>query len=255
MSPALYRSMPLRRIALAALRTFSPGDITIKHHWWPEAKVRLDCYRHKGYWFHGRNRERAFMERIAELVGEGDVAIDIGGHIGYLALHLRGLVGPEGRVIVFEPGANNLPYIQANCAAYPNIEIVTAACSEDDGEAEFWVEDLTGQNNSLLNNYKTFDDNKRRAFSGATTQAVKVKTLRLDGFLKERGLKPDFIKIDVEGAELQVLRGAEACLRAHKPKLMVEVTENKAEVETLLRGLGYAIHREGDKPEWVCLPG
>jgi hypothetical protein len=35
---------------------------------------------------------------------------------------------------------------------------------------------------------------------------------------------------------------------------MVEVTENKAEVDALLRGHGYAIHRQGDKPEWVCLP-
>ena len=245
--------MPLRRIALAALRTFSPGDITIKHHWWPEARVKLDCYRHKGYWFHGRNRERAFMETIAELVGEGDTVIDIGGHIGYLALHLRGLVGPEGKVFVFEPGKNNLPYIEANCQNYPNIQIVPSACSDSDGEAELWVEDLTGQNNSLLNNYKAFDDNRHRAFSKETTKAIKVKTIRLDGFVSEQKLKPDFIKIDVEGAELQVLQGAEACLREHKPKLLVEVTENKETVEELLKGHGYSIQRHG-KPEWVCLP-
>ena len=261
---AFYRS-PLRRIVLPLLRMLNPGDITIKHHWWPEASLRLDCYRHKGYWFHGRNRERTAMGKLEELVGPGDTVIDVGGHIGYVTLRLCGLVGPVGRVIVFEPGPNNLPYLRGNVAPYPNIKVVEAACSDVDGEAEFWIENLTGQNNTLVRDYKVWAANRDRAFSREALRPITVPTVRLDSFLARSELRPDLLKIDVEGAELMVLRGAERCLAECRPKLVVEVTENEREVDELLRTHHYTVlgrdrhelrRRRGRPPGclWVCVP-
>ena len=136
--------------------------------------------------------------------------------------------------IVFEPGPNNLPYLRANVAPYPNIEVVEAACSDVDGEAEFWIENLTGQNNTLVHDYKVWAVNRDRAFSREALRPITVPTVRLDSFLAQSELRPDLLKIDVEGAELMVLRGGERCLAECRPKLVVEVTENEREVDELL---------------------
>jgi FkbM family methyltransferase len=232
---------------------FGSADIIIHHHWWPEFRVRLNFYKHRGYWFKGRNRERQVMEAMAALAHPGNTVIEVGGHIGYVTLHLRGSVGASGKVVVFEPGPNNLPYLKKNIAPFDNIELVEAACGDHNGEVDFWIEGLSGQNNSLDKQYKNFDANRKNAYSHEDMKRITVKMMTLDSYLAATGLRPSLMKIDVEGAENLVLRGAERCLAEIRPTIIVEVTEHAEEVAALMARHRYKWQSDGN-PEWICRP-
>jgi FkbM family methyltransferase len=230
----------LRRVALPLFERCNPGDVRIRHHY-TQQHFKLHSYRHKGYWFHGPRREQETMQLFARVLRPGDTVVEVGGHIGYLSLWFAELVGRHGHVVVFEPGQNNLPYLRENVAAAGNVEIVEAAVSDENGVATFYVEGLTGQNNSLLGDYARFAENRQRAFSNASYQEQQVQTLRLDDFVRSRGLHVDLIKIDIEGAEFLALSGAKELLAERQPMLLVEVTQRQDEVLDLLTGLGYQL--------------
>jgi FkbM family methyltransferase len=244
----LTRSTWLRRFALAVLARVGQHDATIPHHWVRGRKVRLHRFRHKGYWFYGRAREEHIMQAFARLVRPGDTVIELGGHIGYVSLYFADLVGPEGRVFVLEPSPDNLLYIRANVSSHPSITLVEAAASDRVGEAKFFVEDLTGQNSTLVKDYIVFGENRERAFSDASYRQIDVPTTTVDLFAATHSLRPNFIKIDVEGAELQCLRGSIETLKSFRPKLMVEVTHQKEAVFSLMLELGYATYDSSLSP-------
>ena len=240
----------LRKVAISALRRFNPGDISIRHHYTGE-RITLHSFKHKGYWYYGKRRESESMALFARLVRPQDTVIEVGGHIGYLSLYFAQLVGQRGQVIVFEPGTNNLPYTRANLRAKPNVRLVETAVADFCGKTSFYVEDYTGQNNSLLSNYSRFDDNLTNAgMCGQMTKSVvEVDCTTLDEFATKLTVPPpSFIKIDAEGAELAVLRGMQQTLRAENVALMVEVTEQASAVYELLTSAGYKAYSERRTP-------
>lgn len=242
--------LALRKVVIGALRRFNPGDISIRHHHTGE-RMTLHSFKHKGYWYYGKRRESESMALFARLVRPGDTVIEVGGHIGYLSLYYAQLVGPEGQVIVFEPGPNNLPYARANLHGKSNIRLVETAVADFCGKASFYVEEYTGQNNSLLSDYSRFDDNLSEAGIGAQMEksVVEVDCTTLDEFAAKLAMPPpSFVKIDVEGVELGVLRGMQGMLRAGSPALMVEVTEQASAVYELLTSAGYEAYSERGTP-------
>jgi len=242
----IYRIKLLRRIVLPLLARLNPGDVTIRHHWTGD-RIRLHSYRHKGYWFHGRRRERRTLELIAQMLQPGDTVLDVGGHIGYLALYFASLV-PEGRVHVFEPGPNNLPYIRHNAGLRDNLVLNDKALGAEVGRATLFVEDLTGQNNSFIQDYELFQANRDAAFSNTSVAGVDVEVTTLDAYCGAQNLSPRFVKIDVEGFELQVLTGAAGLLRDARPMLMVELSHDTGEVMSLLHAAGYLPFDDGLQP-------
>lgn len=227
----------VRRLALLALQRVNPGDVRIRHHWVSERRVRLHSFRHRNYWYQGRQREAAVMRSLARLVRPGERVVELGGHIGYLTLYFLDLVGEHGQVVVFEPGTNNLPYLRRNCAGIPNCEIVPMAVSDRNGPVELVLEALSGQNNSLLTGYAQLG--KVQDGLAVDLERVTVPSVTLDSFLAERGLVPDFVKADIEGAELLMLRGAAQTFARARPKLLIEITENEAAVLDILQRAGY----------------
>jgi FkbM family methyltransferase len=225
---------------------FNPGDIRIKHHYTGD-RFLLHSFKHKGYWFHGKNREAETMERFSRLVKPGDTVFDIGGHIGYLTLYFSRLAGAAGRVYVFEPGKNNLRYLEQNIRGKQNIVLVPKGAGNIDGNLDFFLEDLTGQNNSFVDHYSILDDNAKRAFVRPRVAKDTVEVVRLDTFAAGKGIHPDFVKIDVEGFELEVLLGMERILDGHHPLLMIEVTRNKNELHALLKRHGYECYNSSMK--------
>src|SRR5690348_3639797 len=195
----LSNRLLLRHLVLPIFAKINPGDITIKHHY-TGRRIRLHSFKHKGYWWHGRRREKETMELFAKLLQVGDSVIEVGGHIGYISLFLKHLCG-QGRVIVFEPGENNLPYIRANISG-TGIELVESAVGNDNGRVDLYIEDLSGQNNSCVPDFEGYSRNRASAGFGARPARVKsVAITRLDEFAITRSLSPAFVKIDIEGFE------------------------------------------------------
>jgi FkbM family methyltransferase len=232
----------LRRLIIPILKRINFGDITIRHHWTGE-KVTLHSFKHRNYWYRGKSREIESMLLFPEFVRKGDFVVEIGGHIGYISLYFAHLVGNEGQVTVFEPGPNNLFYLLKNTNSNSRISLVEKAVTDHTGMTKFYVEDLTGQNNSLLSNYGVLERNKHAAgVSSLEVEVVEVPCTTLDDFLLRTQLPdPAFVKIDVEGAELNVLNGMKDTLKNKDIALMVEVTENPDEVFSLLIDAGFQL--------------
>jgi FkbM family methyltransferase len=226
---------PVRSFALKILKTFNPGTITITHHYTGK-KIRLDFFKHKGYWYYGKARERETMDLFELLITKGDHVVEVGAHIGYITQYFSHLVGPTGHVYIFEPGENNLPFTIPNVETLGNVTLTKKAVSNFEGEAVFYVENLTGQNNSLLKDYSIFSENVSRVSLSFKQIESKVQVTTLDRFVSSNAVNPRLIKIDIEGAELQAIEGAIEVIRSHHPAIMVEVTENYSKVfETLAK--------------------
>jgi len=241
----LHKSKILRRIVLPVLARLNPGDVTIRHHYTGD-RIRLHSYRHKGYWYHGRRREADTMRLFRQFIAQGATVLDVGGHIGYVAAYLARLVGPAGRVFVFEPGANNLPYLRRNTAGKANVTIVEKGAGSRNQRRTFYLEGLTGQNNSFVDEFEVLKTNQARAWAAdAQVEQTVVEVVTLDDFCRQEDVRPQFIKIDVEGFELQVLRGASSLLHDVRPMLMVEIQAGHREILHLARRHGYRMFTPG----------
>jgi FkbM family methyltransferase len=145
---------------------------------------------------------------LAATLAPDAMCIDVGAHDGGV---LREIVrcAPQGRHIAYEP----LPELAAALARdYPQVDVRNAALSDHDGEATF-LHDRTEPMRSTLHAH-AFTDH-------ANATEIKVRVERLDSALPPDYV-PSLIKIDVEGTEAEVLRGAVETLRRHRPVVVFE---------------------------------
>lgn len=245
----LYRNKKLRNIIIPLLKKLNLGNITIKHHY-TGTKFKLDAFTHKGYWYHGKNREKVQMDIFNMIIKEGDTVFELGAHIGYISLYFSKLVGKNGKLYVFEPGANNLPYVRENISnsTFKNTTLVEKAVSDSNGTATFYLENITGQSNSLVKDYRVTKKIQTKSFVDLKKNEVQVETIRLDDFVQANHIsRIDFIKIDIEGAEYMAIKGMTTILSQMKPTMMIEVTENHQALFDLLRENGYVFVDEFSK--------
>jgi FkbM family methyltransferase len=236
-----------RRVALPLLAKFGNFDVTVRHHYTGD-RLRLNAFKHKGYWYLGKNRERDVMSSFERLIRKGDTVIEVGGHIGYVSLFFAKLVGETGHVFVFEPGANNLPYTTRNLQSAQNVDLIRKAVSNTSGQMPFYLEDMSGQNNSLLKDFWVFDNVAKSAFLEGQYREDLVEVITIDQFVAEKCLTPAFLKVDVEGAEFDVLQGAINTIQSYKPVLMLEVNVRHREIYEFAWENGYAIYDDTLKP-------
>lgn len=228
----------LRQCVIHAFRLLQ-RDIHITNPWTGH-KLRLNSYRHKGYWYFGKSREHETMVLFETLIRQGDTVLEVGGHIGFITQYFSKLVAQQGKVVVFEPGLNNIRYTEENVYGLQNTTLERKAVSSENGIATFYEDNLTGQNNSLLSDYKNADLVAKTHAATLVRIPRQVEVVTIDSYVDVHGLKPDFLKIDVEGCEYQVLLGAAKTLRS-VPALMVEVTMQHDAVTKLLREAGFRL--------------
>lgn len=243
----LHQISTVRSIALPLLAKFGNFDITIRHHYTGD-RLRLNAFKHKGYWYFGKDRERHIMSAFARLIHKGDTVIEVGGHIGYVSLYFARLVRDSGHVFVFEPGANNLPYTTRNLQSLRNVVLIPKAVSNRAGQVPFYLEDMSGQNNSMIKDFWVFDNVAKSAFLQGHYHEELVDVVTLDQFVAEKTLVPAFLKVDVEGAEFEVLQGAINTIQSYKPILMLEVNVGHKAIYDFVRQHGYAIYDEKLQP-------
>ncbi len=175
------------------------------------------------------------MLALPALVHPGDVCLDVGASFGTYTVLLARLVGPVGRVHAIEPRPRSLrvlALVRRLCTA-GNVEVhAIALCDRADGEVivtprRRWLLPVPGRTflkGSLEAGPEGYYPGWSQEFGGAAERAVVTQTL--DGLAAdERFDRIDFVKIDVEGAELRVLVGAEATITRHRPIVLCEIED------------------------------
>jgi FkbM family methyltransferase len=143
----------------------------------------------------------------------GMVFVDCGANVGLFSLMAGGLVGPTGKVVSIEANPDTVKLLNRNLAANGLPEGKNCAVSATNGTAEFLIA-------SAGDVYGTLKSNE---YVPAESKTISVTTRTLDDIVQDAGLaKVDFIKIDVEGGEIDCLRGADKTLRNHKPMVVLE---------------------------------
>lgn len=170
-----------------------------------------------GYWLGSYElQKRMAFER--EIVPDS-VIFDIGANVGYFSLLAAVLAGSEGKVYAFEPLPRNVRYLRQHVALNHlenRIEVVEAAVSDREGEAHFDLGPSTAMGHL--------------ADSGEIT----VQMVVLDDLLEKGELRPpDYMKVDVEGAEFEVLSGAHHIIENHRPVLFMDTHNRQAHESTV----------------------
>ncbi|MFC7070955.1 FkbM family methyltransferase [Halobaculum lipolyticum] len=183
--------------------------------------------------------EPEICDRLVRLVDEGGTAIDVGGHIGSHTVSMRDAVGKTGEVFVFEPHPESSSLIEKtiNENGWSNVEVFEKCLSETVGEVQLSETDGNTSCSSV-----------DRSNDGDYT----VEAIRLSEFLTDRGVQSvDVLKIDIEGAEIEVIRDLDGSLdrieaivlELHRHQLSAS---ELSEIYTILDRDGDIVEVDGD---------
>jgi FkbM family methyltransferase len=150
--------------------------------------------------------ERRVKPVITEITRPGDCVWDVGANVGAYTRQFLELVGPAGHVIAFEPIPENAIVLRS-LAPEPQLTVVEAALADHDGMTSFVISGKTSRGISHI---------------GESPDGLNVRVARGDSIFEEGILKPDVIKIDVEGFEGDVLNGLPNVLKGTRC-LVIEV--------------------------------
>jgi len=194
--------------------------------------------------------ELAETASAVELARSGTTAIDVGANVGMFTVPLALAVGAEGRVLAIEPSPESTQRLEQNVRLneLDNVIVRQVAVSDQPGELLL-----------RLGDDPAFHSTTAVAESRGVDEGVVVRAETLDGLWMSAG-EPEvsFVKIDTEGGELDVLRGATRLMSEQRPSLLVEAkgAERERELDALLepwsytrtRGRGFALGN------FLCLP-
>ena len=214
--------------------------------------------------------EAPVVAAFHELVEPGMTVFDIGANFGLFTLPAARAVGDAGRVYAFEPVPATAEVLADHLRLNrlgDRVELVPCAVSESSGEIELWE-----RGTSPLASVSRHAAERSPAVPGAgNTERRVVPTVSLDDFCGARGVSPDIIKLDVEGAEARVLRGAcrllsrRACLillEAH-PGVLTQLGDSHYALLATLTSAGWScdfLYRRGDETNpnatfhYLCRP-
>ena len=160
--------------------------------------------------------EFAFLDRILR---PGMTFLDVGANDGIFAVFAASRVGPDGTVWAFEPSSREVARLQFNLDLnHLSVRVFPIALADVSGQANLTV---AGYEHEAHNTLGAF------AYQGIEAKGTETVVVRqLDAVLQDNPLpRIDVIKLDVEGAELRVLRGAISTLERYRPYILFEVSE------------------------------
>ncbi|MGF1583756.1 MAG: FkbM family methyltransferase [Bacteroidales bacterium] len=200
-------------------------------------RKRADRYRNK--------LDKGEIQYLLSAIANGQTVMDIGAHKAGYTYWMVKKAGNSGKIYAFEPQKLLYEYIQHIKTIYKwdNVHVENLALSDNASSAILYIP---------VNNVRassspgaTIVEEMGHQFIGSTEV---VHTESLDSYCNRSGLKPDFLKIDVEGNELKIFRGGINILQTCKPKILVEIESRhvgeKQVLETFefLISLGYTGH-------------
>lgn len=177
-----------------------------------------------------------------QLIKPGDVVLDVGAHVGYFTMLAARLVGRQGRVIAFEPLPVNLAYLRQHQRVnrLDNVDILPLAVGGTQREMTLALRGGSG----------------RGRLESGRHAGPRVRVTSLDALLRSGRLpEPDFIKMDVEGAETEALQGAAELLGRCRPTMLLSVHGQRGHgSKAILTSLGYRLSHVDDQATLVATP-
>lgn len=178
------------------------------------------------------------MQEVLKLFSKpGMVVYDVGANVGFFSILARSKVGKAGAVYSFEPLEKNADSIRHNCRLnqFDNVTIRVEALGSEDTEAEFVIS-------------KTMTLGRLSSTGGVPeeTERIKVPVRKLDSLWAQGVVRPpDLMKIDIEGAEVEMLKGAQALIRKSRPILLIELHGTNVGVASELEQFDYVTRAFG----------
>jgi FkbM family methyltransferase len=185
--------------------------------------------------------ERPLQEALVRELGPGMTFFDIGANVGFVTLLAANIVGRSGRVVSFEPVPDNIAAIEGNLALnrIDWVDVHETAIASRSGSASLIVSDVSA-----------FSRLAHVSVPDGECERIEVAVSSVDELLASGAVPPpDVIKIDVEGAELEVIEGMRATLERHRPVLLCEVHDRHVPYVELMQSFGYeTINLDEDVP-------
>lgn len=232
-------------------RTKKEKELSCRTFFGTEMKILLpsstDIYLTGGK---SHDSEIRLAKYLIRTLTQNDVFLDIGAHYGYFSLLASTIVGEGGQVISYEAAPKTYQVLNQNASKVRNIAVHNNAVSDTEGTLSFY------EFPNLYSEYNTLDVSQfenEEWYKKAQPQEVKIKSIIMDDFLTGN-IKPQLIKIDVEGAEYKVISGMRNHLRNDSPIIIMEYlsadrgNQEHIEAEQLLQSLdynSYIITKEG----------
>ena len=191
------------------------------------------------YWFYKSVADKNTISFIARRVHKGDCVIDVGSMIGFYTSKLSNYVGPDGCVYAFEPEPRNYAMLLetvSNDCINKNVTAINSAISSSQGMMRL-----------AINHGHPADHH----ISQEDVESVKVNTTSLDLFCERIENRPViFIKIDVQGHELEVLKGSKLLIKKDSPMILLEIDNealsragsSKDDLIQYMNGVNYNAH-------------
>ncbi len=193
--------------------------------------------------------EAHIVSWIKQHLQPGAIFFDVGAHYGWMSIIACDRVGSRGGVVAFEPSPPLVEILlfHKRTNSLRQLEIVAKAVSDANTRVPlFLIHEGLSFRNSL-----TIGPDDTPYINPAEKLVYEVASITLDRYCRDSGVIPDLVKIDVEGAELLVLQGAEDLLRRHHPRLIVGIHpywlpkgQSAGQILTLMEQFGYAIEEE-----------
>jgi FkbM family methyltransferase len=199
-------------------------------------------------------------QAIRRHLTSGATFVDVGAHIGYYSLKSAPLVGPQGHVIAVEPNPGTVRELRDNIQASRAsvVRVAPVACSDEEGTLEFFAAPRANTGQASLSKANASQ-------RGQAVATYRVRARPLDAIINDAGVsRVDVVKIDVEGAEFLVLKGALETLSRYHPVVIVELIDRQLQsmgtsadqVAALLTSHGYTARGTfGDNVEFVWAAG
>lgn len=168
---------------------------------------------------------------------EGETVVDVGACYGEITLEMAARVGPRGRVFALEPDRENREILQRNVDAsgLKNIRVLPVGLWEETRELEFFCDGNLGSTFAVS------------TFAGRKGRIQTIPSISPDELVRQIGRMPDFIKMDIEGAEIEVVRALLPLIGAHRPRLSIASYHSRAGTQTshvlepMLKQAGYQV--------------
>ncbi len=227
----------------------TPGDpiLIFKTKYNFYLRVNLQNPEHKRMYFYGEHDERYEIRHILKTLREEDICWDIGANVGFYTCLFASLVGKKGRVVSFEPASGTMDYLAQNVKinGLDQVTLIKKAVGDRKIEGKlFYNAGALAEGTASLT----------QSIEKAESEPIEVDTI--ESFAQELPA-PDFIKIDVEGFQMEVFKGGKEFFKSHEPIIMAELKDDNADVvhemESYIRNLGYSIYEFRKSALHKCL--